>query len=255
MSIFLIRHAQSEANYDEVIYESKPDHDISLTEKGHEQAHELGRFMKEYFSINPPQGKVRLWTSPYKRTVQTMNDMKAEMGEGWTWDVDGRGLDVQYDDRLRERDWGVLHGNDIYGEHSPMEAAYPHPVRRYRLTRAAALGKYYARPFGGESIADVTMRLHSFFHDLHFDIRNGVKDHVIVMHGLSMLAFALAFTKTHPAYYEKELLPGNTAVRVLDLDPQTQRFMDYGIVYDPEKNIRITEKPAQPLRRKYPEGL
>jgi 2,3-bisphosphoglycerate-dependent phosphoglycerate mutase len=59
-------------------------------------------------------------------------------------------LEVQRDERLRERDLGLLDGFTRFG----IEAKFPEEAQR-----RAWLGKFYYRPPGGESWADVAGRV------------------------------------------------------------------------------------------------
>jgi broad specificity phosphatase PhoE len=61
------------------------------------------------------------------------------------------------DERLRDRELGVL---DLLTSHG-MEARFPEEAQRRRW-----LGKLYYRPPGGESWADVALRLRSFLAEL-----------------------------------------------------------------------------------------
>ena len=58
--IILIRHGESQANVDKYLFGRVPDYTIELTEKGHEQAREAGKRLKElvkeesiYFYVSP----------------------------------------------------------------------------------------------------------------------------------------------------------------------------------------------------------
>jgi len=247
MTILLVRHAESAANFDGKIYDTTADHMIHLTEKGQQQATELGHFLKDWYANNPPQKDVRAWCSPYKRTMLTLAGLKQTM-DNWPWNKNKSGLDVQYDDRLRERAWGLYsHYHYEQGTLLQKENEFLHShINRIRNTE---MGRYFVRPLGGESMADVALRLHSFFHDLYFDMNNGNRDHMIVMHGMAILAFVYAFAKIHPFFFDEEPIMGNTGVRLLDINPATGLYADYGIIYDPEANIYLLNKPEQPVFR------
>ncbi len=49
MRIILVRHGESEANVDMSIYERQADSEISLTDKGFQQAGNAGKFLRDYF--------------------------------------------------------------------------------------------------------------------------------------------------------------------------------------------------------------
>lgn len=244
MTILLVRHAESMGNADHQNYLKFANHDLALTEKGVEQAQALGVFLKDWYAHNPPKNMVRLWSSPYRRVVQTMQNMRETMGER-AWNKCGRGRDVQFDERLREREWGYF----SYDDHASEDDTHTHAFlfAQYRKTFAAPMGRYFARPVGGESLADVADRMRSFHHDLFFDIQNGVTDHLIMMHAAAMMSFVYAITKTHPHFMTDEAFPENTGVRLLDINPDTGRFADYGMIYNPDSNVYLLQRPSAPI--------
>lgn len=66
--LILCRHGESLGNKDEVAYENVPDHHISITKKGKEQAHQLGCHLRSLIEKEP----LLIYCSPYKRTQQTL---------------------------------------------------------------------------------------------------------------------------------------------------------------------------------------
>ncbi|HWH28182.1 MAG TPA: histidine phosphatase family protein, partial [Mycobacteriales bacterium] len=92
-----------------------------------------------------------VWTSPYVRARQTAERM-----------LEAAGLDVPIvvDERLREREFGVLDGLTRKG----ITALFPDESER--RTR---LGKFYHRPPGGESWSDVLLRLRAALDDVRRD--------------------------------------------------------------------------------------
>ena len=244
MTILLVRHAESEGNVCESIFDTKPDHAIHLSEKGEKQARDLGIFLKEFYEHNPPKNKIRLWCSPYRRTMLTMKGMKETMGE-WAWDKCSRGKDIQFDDRLRERSHGIYPWGE-YKEGTKLHKEKPELHKHFRLTRDTEMGRYFAQPYGGESTADVVNRMQTLFNDIHFDIQRGVTDHLIVTHATAMQAFVFGFTKIHPQFLDDDMMADNTGVRLLDIDPQPNRYADYGLIYNPETNIYLLDKPGKP---------
>jgi 2,3-bisphosphoglycerate-dependent phosphoglycerate mutase len=152
----VVRHGQSTGNVaasraerdgSEVIDIPERDADVPLSDTGREQAHALGKFLRE---VERPDVVV---VSPYLRARQT-----AELA------LDGLGVPVLIDERLRDRELGVLDLLTNAGVRArlPQEAA-----RRTRL------GKYYYRPPGGESWADVLLRLRALLRELAGDHPDG----------------------------------------------------------------------------------
>lgn len=68
--LVLVRHGQSEGNVDELLYSTRPDNAMRLTELGWEMARMAGRALREEL----PRGEtVHFIVSPYARTVETFH--------------------------------------------------------------------------------------------------------------------------------------------------------------------------------------
>ncbi|MEV4133429.1 histidine phosphatase family protein [Dactylosporangium sp. NPDC049742] len=148
----VVRHGQStgnvlaeqaEAGGLEEIAIPERDADVPLSELGREQAQAVGRWLAGLPVHERPKVAV---VSPYLRTRQT-----AELA------LAGMDVPAVLDERLRDRELGVLDLLTTRGVEArqPVEAA-----RRRRL------GKFYYRPPGGESWADVLLRLRSLLGDV-----------------------------------------------------------------------------------------
>lgn len=153
-SLTLVRHAHSVANRADAqareagAEELGLDHrdaDVHLSETGRDQADSLGRWMARLPESTRPGVVV---TSPYRRACET-----AERA------VDGLGVALHHDERLRERDLGVLDGLTGLG----IRTRHPEEAARRRK-----LGKFYYQPPSGESWCDVSLRVRSLLHDLRF---------------------------------------------------------------------------------------
>jgi broad specificity phosphatase PhoE len=151
--IVLVRHgesianaaaAEAEARGDEVINAGFRDADVPLSATGEEQAAALGRWISENREV---VGAATIFSSPYLRAHQTI-----------LLALDDAGLDVPVavDDRLRDRELGIL---DLLTS-TGVAARFPGEDERRRW-----LGKFYYRPPGGESWVDVALRLRSFLRD------------------------------------------------------------------------------------------
>jgi len=147
-TLWLVRHAESEGNladdkarqaHAERLELTHRDADVPLSMTGREQAAALGRAWRRMCEDERP---TRVLCSPYARAVQTASCVLA--AAGW------QHLAVRRDERLRERDLGLLDGFTRYG----IEAKFPEEAKR-----RAWLGKFYYRPPGGESWADVAGRV------------------------------------------------------------------------------------------------
>ena len=150
--LLLIRHGESAGNVAredaedsgaEMIDIEWRDADTPLSDHGRDQARALGGWLAER------AGALRdVWSSPYTRASDTVQIALDEAG------LRKR---VQLDERLRDRELGVLDRLTSTGIRERFAA---------EAQRRKTLGKLYYRPPGGESWADVALRLRSFLHDL-----------------------------------------------------------------------------------------
>jgi broad specificity phosphatase PhoE len=107
--------------------------------------------------------------SPYLRAVQTSQLALA-----------GTDIPVHRDERLRDRELGILDGLTGHG----VRRRYPDEAdRRERL------GKFYYRPPGGESWTDVALRLRTLLGDLRRD-HEGCR---VLLFGHDALVFLLRY--------------------------------------------------------------
>ena len=145
--LWLVRHAQSQGNVAddaargaraEMLDLDIRDPDVPLSALGVRQARALGACWAQRPSAALA---TRVVSSPYERALRTATLAVEAAG----WDVV-----VERDERLRERDLGMLDGFTSVG----IEARFPDEARR-----RARLGKFYYRPPGGESWADVAGRV------------------------------------------------------------------------------------------------
>jgi len=147
--LWVVRHGQSagnvardaahEAALDRIALDGR-DVDVPLSALGEEQAKALGRWFATEFGSALPEV---ILSSPYRRSVQTAQLFRAEGGAGME-------EKICLDERLREKEFGILDGLTTHGvaRLEPAQAAF-------RQT----LGKFYHRPPGGESWCDVIFRL------------------------------------------------------------------------------------------------
>jgi 2,3-bisphosphoglycerate-dependent phosphoglycerate mutase len=151
--LLLVRHAESAGNVArdeaeaaglEVIDIAERDMDVGLSPRGEEQAAALGAWLRER-DVPPPEVVV---SSPYRRAEQTAN-IALEHAK--------LTVAVQLDERLRERDFGMLDRLTYHGIQQQM----PEQAEARRR-----LGKFFYRPPGGESWADVALRVRSVLDSL-----------------------------------------------------------------------------------------
>lgn len=151
--LVVIRHGESAGNQAaaeanaagaEVIVVDRRDADVPLSAVGARQANALAPALRPLVT-----GEVRtaVWSSPYLRARET-----AERGLG-----EELARSIRVDERLRDRELGILDLLTTRG----VQNRFPQEAERRRW-----LGKFYHRPPGGESWADLVLRLRSFLADL-----------------------------------------------------------------------------------------
>lgn len=152
--LVLIRHGESLGNVAaaaanaagaEAIEVGARDPDVALSPAGLKQAAALGRGLALLLA---DETSTAIWSSPYRRAVETAAVALAASIPP---------PKIRIDERLRDRELGVLDLLTTLGvaNRFPLEAA-----------RRQWWGKFYHRAPGGESWADVALRLRSFLRDL-----------------------------------------------------------------------------------------
>lgn len=127
------------------------DPDVPLSEAGRRQAAALGRRLA---ALPPGRRPTAVISSPYVRAAETARIALAEIGAPV----------ISYDERLRDREAGVFYALTGRG----IVARFPEEAARRRL-----IGKFYYRPPGGESWADVALRLRGVLSDIERDHPDG----------------------------------------------------------------------------------
>ena len=155
-SLWLVRHGESTSNLARRKAESEnlltidfPERemDVPLSANGVEQSVRLG----DWFAQSSEKPNV-VFSSPYLRTKETarliLETAKFES------------IEIFYDERLREREFGIFDRLTWRGSREKFPA---------EMEKRAALGKFYYRPPHGESWCDVAFRIRSFWRDLRDD--------------------------------------------------------------------------------------
>jgi broad specificity phosphatase PhoE len=204
--LWLVRHAESDGNVAnaEALASGRHeldlairDMDVPLSARGEAQARALGTGWLA--SLDEPPAVV--WCSPYHRALETANLAMAAAGVQ---------LPVVCDERLREREFGILDRLTKAG----IEARFPE-----QAAARAFLGKFFHRPPGGESWADVAFRARSVFHDIRLDhAGEGV---VVVAHQAVVMVWRYVLeqlTEQEVLGMDKQTEVENTAVTTYEGD-------------------------------------
>lgn len=162
--LILIRHGESEANVDPVVYSQVPNWRIRLTETGISQAQDAGRKIAGLIG-NESFG---VFSSPYLRTKQTKNAMLNGMARDPVFDLQ--------DPTLREQDYGNIPSPDENEANCAVRQQY---------------GYFFYRFPEGESCADVYDRMALFLHTLYrrFEKSSCPENIIIVSHSTAIKCF------------------------------------------------------------------
>lgn len=159
-ALYLVRHGESAGNVlrdeaeaagAEIIDVGERDVDVPLSDLGRRQARALGRWLGRQAEHERP---TTVLSSPYVRARQTADEALAAAGRHHDR------VERLRDERLREREFGVLDRLTKAG----ISAREPQQAEL-----RAFLGKFYHRPPGGESWADVGLRVRSVIDMLRLD--------------------------------------------------------------------------------------
>jgi len=157
-TLTLVRHGESIGNVaNERAYATKAerldlavnDPSVELSDLGVRQARALGKRLGD---LPPDEQPTTVVVSSYVRAQQTADHVLATAGL--------EHLPREMDERLRDREQGLLDRLTWYG----VSELYPEEAER-----RAYLGKFWYRPPGGESWADVALRMRHLLRDVRAD--------------------------------------------------------------------------------------
>lgn len=206
-ALWLVRHAESIANVARRKAESENlltiefpgrEMDVPLSELGVRQSMALG----DWFAKQESKPTVVV-SSPYERTKETariiLDTAKIETAR------------VFYDERLRERDFGIFDRLTWAGS-----------MRKYpeECARRIQIGKFYYRPPHGESWCDVAVRVRSVWRDVQEDF---AKENVMIV---SHEAVIHLFRYVLENLTEEEILKINRAADIINCQTITYLFDD-----------------------------
>jgi broad specificity phosphatase PhoE len=150
--LWIVRHGQSAGNVARDLASQAGEHridiptrdvDVPLSQLGGGQADAVGRWFASFAEEEKPE---IVLSSPYVRARETARRICAAGGTA----AGAKGPVI--DERLREREFGIL---------DRLTTAGIRQLHPDQAEHRALLGKFYHRPPGGESWADVILRLRS----------------------------------------------------------------------------------------------
>jgi len=237
-SLWLVRHGESLGNLADAQAQASRsgrlqldvrDPDVPLSPAGESQADALGGWLARLPAEERP---TTVLSSPFERAASTAQRAVA-----------GSGLDltIRFDERLRERDFGAFDGMTGAG----IRESYPDEARRRDL-----LGKFYYRPPGGESWADVALRVRSLL--ATEALRHDGERLLCVAHQAVIMVFRYVLEELSEAQLleiDRHEQVANTSVTRYELsDDGAFRLVDFnGVVHlDESAGAPVTEENDVP---------
>lgn len=225
--LVLIRHAESarnEARKGTVFFaddmarssvKGVPDYKTPLTPLGRRQAIETGVALRQHFGAPD-----YLYHSGYRRTIDTCEGIL----EGYS-EAERDRINVRCNSFIRERDSGYAYDMTK----AEAEAAFPWLQEHWET-----FGGYFARPPGGESLADVASRVYTFLNMLFRDRAGQLV--FVVTHGGALRSFRFLlerWTYDQALRWPNGESPRNCGVTDYRYDPSLRRLtlQSYNVVY------------------------
>jgi len=191
--IILVRHGESIANLDAKLYQSTPDNQIPLSDKGRRQALIAGKNLRMMIGTE----SVRFYVSPYARSRQTWEGII----EGGQWG--NKDYTAREEPRLREQDWGNFQ--------DPVQMCKVDKERRQ-------FGSFYYRMPNGESGADVWDRVTSVWDTMYREFADRTsQNYVLVTHGLTIRLFLMRYYQWTVEQFNELWNPRNCQFAVMEL--------------------------------------
>ncbi|MGB9154525.1 MAG: histidine phosphatase family protein [Alphaproteobacteria bacterium] len=182
LRFFTIRHGQSVGQLDITAYKTPGDALIPLTDWGRQQSREAGEFLRQ-LSLDFGLGSFEVWHSTCRRTKETSENL-----------ADGLGSDLvisqQPDIRLDKQIFGLFSG--IFDDKEKAQL-YPREFQHYQ-EELLAKGTFFARPPGGESLADVQAKSKDFVKSFTGVAHSKARNIVVVTHGTPTLCIENTLT-------------------------------------------------------------
>lgn len=214
-TLWIVRHGQSAGNLarDKAEAAGLPlidiatrDMDTPLSPLGEKQAEAVGR----WFGALPPDEQPNVvLASPYVRAMQTSRRLLAAAG------IDDEEVNLVCDERLREKEFGILDRLTVHG----IRQKYPELAEQRRH-----VGKFYFRPPGGESWADVILRLRSVIEMITREYRS--ERVLVVAHQVTVNCFRYLLERLDEARIlaiDKQADVPNCGVTSYEFDPTLGR--------------------------------
>ena len=217
--IWVVRHGQSAGNVARDLAEAAAGHridiaerdvDVPLSDLGERQSDALGAW---FASLPAAQRPTVVLHSPYVRAAETANLVMRHL--------DRDDLCVREDERLREKEFGVLDRLTTHGIAHDFPDLYE---QRHHV------GKFYFRPPGGESWCDVILRLRSVMDTIEREFAG--ERVLIVAHQVTVNCFRYLFehlTEAQILEFDRNGDVPNCSVTSYEFDPEAGKRGDLSL--------------------------
>ena len=191
--IFIIRHGESQGNIDKTLYSKIPDYAIYLTEKGINQAKQVGQTINQIMGDGFSYG---CYYSPYFRAHQTMDVAIKNI-------KNNKCVFKKEEVRIREQEYS---GKLVNGRHDDDK-------------ERESYGKFFYRMNGGESGADVYDRVSDCIGSVYrdFEKKDFPANCLFFSHGLANRVFLMKFLHFTVEEFETWKNPRNGEIYILEL--------------------------------------
>lgn len=221
LNLFLVRHALSAANLDKEVNVTLPDQEVPLAPQGAAQAKAAGHTLAGLLSgrvalTSTPAGglttarlpgRTRVLCSPYTRTRQTAEHIRAELTAA------GVAHDYREELALREISFGLFDG--VPDEELPVR--FPNEHAHYAKHLRNPSNEFWASMPMGESRAQVADRVKGVFgtilRDNSPDRDSPVQNFVVVSHGVTLRAFVMQWL--HRPFEQFGSNPANCSIHLI----------------------------------------
>lgn len=190
--IIICRHAESLEDVDNTVYDVLNDLEIPLTERGKEQAQRFGALLAQLLNGDT---KVRFYTSPGVRNVQTLKIVLPQLS-------DHINVSVEVDPLIVKQDWGHI----TAGNRPDIE------VERYKMGVLR-----YTFPTG-ESAEHLIGRLSEFKEKISKAQRETGQDIVIFSHGFEFRVLLMLILGWDEETFESFSNLNNCEYRILTME-------------------------------------
>lgn len=217
MRILLVRHGESQANIDQSLHRTIPDHEIALSSRGQVQARKAAEEIYRFYIEKYGEGHcehwsqygskiLNFWNSPYRRTRDTSDIIARHLPFK-------KNVHRKEEILLCEQQFGLFDGleDDEIEERFPEEFATWKRCKEYN-------GKFWARYPMGESPFDAAIRIKQFFEDIYRDARSGVNENIVVCHGTVVKLFVMMWFRYSPEWFADERTIGNCGIYCIQDD-------------------------------------